>query len=82
MESKVVEFGTHHLKDLRSFLRFHKKTVPTLFFLAPSYVARFSLETVSDASISPISEVDSRGAFVLIRRNGDIFTLFNGVLKQ
>lgn len=72
MATKVGDLKAHHLKDLRALLKFDKKHTPALCFLKPSSGSKFSLEAISDAAMSPISEGGGRGAHIIIRRNGDV----------
>lgn len=72
MASKLNTLKLHHLKDLGSLLRFDKKNVPILRFLPPSTKGGFSLLAISDASMSNAADGGARGAFILVRRHGDI----------
>lgn len=71
MASKVGNLQTHHLKDLKALVKFDKKNVPTLTFVSPN-TGTFSLEATSDAAMSKASEGGGRGAFVIVRRSGDV----------
>lgn len=73
MATKVNELQTHHLKDLCALLRFDKKQTPTLRFASPPEKGQqFSLEAISDASMAKASEGGARGAYVIMRRLGDV----------
>lgn len=72
MASKISSLNPHHLKDLQAWIRFGKKRIPILRFKSPHSKGQFSLEATSDASMFAMSEVGGFGAFIIMRRIGDI----------
>lgn len=57
---KINGLKIHHPKDLPALPRSDKQHIPTLTFNKPTRPGRFSLEALSDASMSSIAEGDGR----------------------
>lgn len=72
MATKTNRLETHHLKDLKSLLKYDKQNSPTILFKTPSQSGKFTLEAISDASMSSASEGGGRGAYIIYRRTGEI----------
>lgn len=71
MATKVNQLRKHHLKDLHALLKFDKREEAKILYRAPSSAREFTLEAVSDASMSPITEGGGRGAYIIMRRQND-----------
>ena len=71
MASKTNKLETHHLKDLKAFLKWDKRHVPTLLYNSPNTSGNYILEAISDASMSSTSEGGGRGAYLIYRRHND-----------
>lgn len=72
MATKVSDLHTDHIRLLQSHMKSDKASAPSLLFNHPPNQGDFSLEAISDASMSSASEGGGRGACVVVRRSGDI----------
>lgn len=72
MASKTNRLETHHLKNLKSFVKLDKRTPPSITFNSTDSPGNFSLEVISDASMSSKAEEGGRGAYIIYRRCNDV----------
>lgn len=70
MASKVSSLHTRHLKTLKSIVNSQTKTPPQITYNPAPDGAAFSLQALSDASMSTAIEA-ARGGFIIFRRCGD-----------
>lgn len=72
--TKTQNHHRHYLGSLQSTFKHDAKNLPTLHFATPtsSKQQQFSLETVSDASMSTAAEGVGRDAYTIFWRSGDV----------